>query len=366
MLNKSIVAAGLLLAGTASVHAAEYQVTPVAEGLAYPWSLAFLPDGGMLVTERAGRLRLINAAGELQAEPISGVPQAFVNSQAGLMGLALAPDFAKSGELFLSYACGTAEANHTCLASARFNGSALENTQEIFRVEPAKKGSAHYGGRIAFLADDTLLLTLGDGFDYREQAQNTANHLGSIVRLNRDGSAPQDNPFVGEQGAQPALYSIGHRNVQGLVVDADTGRVFSHEHGPRGGDEINLIEAGKNYGWPKITYGIDYDGAQISPYTELPGLEQPLLHWTPSIAPSGMTLYRGELFPQWQGNLLVSALAGKEVRRVMLKGNQVAEQESLFKELGVRFRDVRTGPDGALYLLTDSANGSVLRVTPTN
>mgnify|MGYP003632994901 CR=1 FL=1 len=366
MLNKSVVAAGLLLAASACVQAAEYQVAPVAEGLEYPWSLAFLPDGGMLVTERAGRLRLINAAGELQAAPVSGVPDAFVNSQAGLMGMALAPDFAESGELFLSYACGTAEANHTCLARARFNGSALENTQEIFRVDPAKKGSAHYGGRIAFLADDTLLLTLGDGFDYREQAQDASNHLGSIVRLNRDGSVPQDNPFVAEQNAKPELYSIGHRNVQGLVVDAQTGRVFSHEHGPRGGDEINLTQAGKNYGWPKITYGIDYDGAQVSPYTELPGLEQPLLHWTPSIAPSGMTLYRGDLFPHWQGNLLVSALAAKEVRRVVLDGNQLVEQESLFKELGVRFRDVRTGPDGALYLLTDSANGSVLRVTPSN
>jgi len=366
MLNKHLAGAALLLAASSVAQAADYKVETLAEGLSYPWSLAFLPDGGMLVTERAGQLRLINSAGELQEKPISGVPEAFVNSQAGLMGLALAPDFAESGELFMSYACGTREANHTCLASARFNGQALENTREIFRVQPAKKGSAHYGGRIAFLPDSTLLLTLGDGFDYREQAQNKANHLGSIVRLNRDGSAPTDNPFVAEDGAQPELFSIGHRNVQAVLYDADTQRIFSNEHGPRGGDEINLIEAGKNYGWPKITYGIDYDGAQVSPYTELPGLEQPLLNWTPSIAPSGMTLYRGELFPQWQGNLFVSALAAKEVRRVVLDGNNVVEQQSLFKELDARFRDVRTGPDGALYLLTDSANGSVLRVTPAN
>jgi len=366
MLSKSVFGAALLLAAGSGVQAADYQVETVAEGLSFPWALAFLSDGGMLVTERAGRLRLINAEGKLQAEPIAGVPEAFVNSQAGLMGLALAPDFAQSGELFMSYACGTIEANHTCLASARFNGTSLENTQEIFRVQPAKKGSAHYGGRMAFLPDDTLLLTLGDGFDYREQAQNTANHLGSIVRLNRDGSAPEDNPFVAQDGAQPELFSIGHRSVQAILYDAQTQRIFSNEHGPRGGDEVNLIEAGKNYGWPKITYGIDYDGAQISPYTELPGLEQPLLYWTPSIAPSGMTLYRGELFPQWQGNLLVSALAGREVRRVVLDGTEVVEQESLFKELGARFRDVRTGPDGAVYLLTDSANGSVLRVTPGN
>lgn len=364
-MNKTTLLGTSLLLCAGAATAADYQVETLADGLSNPWSLAFLPDGGMLVTERSGQLRLIDAAGQLRAEPVAGVPEAFVNGQSGLMEVALAPDFAESGELFLSYSCGTRDANHTCLAAATFNGEALENTHEIFRVQPAKKGSAHYGGRIAFLPDNTLLLTLGDGFDYREQAQNTANHLGSIVRLNRDGSAPEDNPFVGQADAMPELYSIGHRNVQGILVD-DAGRVFSHEHGPRGGDEINLIEAGKNYGWPKITYGIDYNGSQISPYTELPGLEQPLVYWDPSIAPSGMTLYQGDLFPEWQGSLLVSALAGKEVRRVELKGNAAGEQESLFTELGERFRDVRTGPDGAVYLLTDSPSGQLLRVVPAN
>ena len=364
-MNKTTLLGTSLLLCAGAATAADYQVETLADGLSNPWSLAFLPDSGMLVTERSGQLRLIDAAGQLRAEPVAGVPEAFVNGQSGLMEVALAPDFAESGELFLSYSCGTREANHTCLAAATFNGEALENTHEIFRVQPAKKGSAHYGGRIAFLPDNTLLLTLGDGFDYREQAQNTANHLGSIVRLNRDGSAPEDNPFVGQADAMPELYSIGHRNVQGILVD-DAGRVFSHEHGPRGGDEINLIEAGKNYGWPKITYGIDYNGSQISPYTELPGLEQPLVYWDPSIAPSGMTLYQGELFPEWQGSLLVSALAGKEGRRVELKGNAAGEQESLFTELGERFRDVRTGPDGAVYLLTDSPSGQLLRVAPAN
>jgi glucose/arabinose dehydrogenase len=364
-MNKTTLLGSSLLFCAGAATAADYQVETLADGLSNPWSLAFLPDGGMLVTERSGQLRLIDAAGQLRAEPVAGVPEAFVNGQSGLMEVALAPDFAESGELFLSYSCGTRDANHTCLAAATFNGEALENTHEIFRVQPAKKGSAHYGGRIAFLPDNTLLLTLGDGFDYREQAQNTANHLGSIVRLSRDGSAPEDNPFVGQADAMPELYSIGHRNVQGILVD-DAGRVFSHEHGPRGGDEINLIEAGKNYGWPKITYGIDYNGSQISPYTELPGLEQPLVYWDPSIAPSGMTLYQGELFPEWQGSLLVSALAGKEVRRVELKGNAAGEQESLFAELDQRFRDVRTGPDGAVYLLTDSPSGQLLRVVPAN
>ena len=364
-MNKTTLLGTSLLLCAGAATAADYQVETLADGLSNPWSLAFLPDGGMLVTERSGQLRLIDAAGQLRAEPVAGVPEAFVNGQSGLMEVALAPDFAESGELFLSYSCGTRDANHTCLAAATFNGEALENTHEIFRVQPAKKGSAHYGGRIAFLPDNTLLLTLGDGYNYREQAQNTANHLGSIVRLNRDGSAPEDNPFVGQADAMPELYSIGHRNVQGILVD-DAGRVFSHEHGPRGGDEINLIEAGKNYGWPKITYGIDYNGSQISPYTELPGLEQPLVYWDPSIAPSGMTLYQGELFPGWQGSLLVSALAGKEVRRVELKGNAAGEQESLFTELDQRFRDVRTGPDGAVYLLTDSPSGQLLRVVPAN
>ncbi|UJJ30384.1 PQQ-dependent sugar dehydrogenase [Halopseudomonas maritima] len=364
-MNKFTLLGSSLLLCAGAATAADYQVEILADGLSSPWSLAFLPDGGMLVAELSGQLRLIDATGQLRAEPVAGVPQAFVNGQSGLMDVALAPDFAESGELFLSYSCGTLEANHTCLAAATFNGEALENTHEIFRVQPAKQGSAHYGGRIAFLPDNTLLLTLGDGFDYREQAQNTANHLGSIVRLNRDGSAPEDNPFVGQAGALPELYSIGHRNVQGILVDA-AGRVFSHEHGPRGGDEINLIEAGKNYGWPKITYGIDYNGSQVSPYTELPGLQQPLLYWDPSIAPSGMTLYQGELFPEWQGSLLVSALAGKEVRRVELKGDTAGEQESLFTELGLRFRDVRTGPDGAVYLLTDSPSGQLLRVAPAN
>ena len=364
MYRFTLVGAALALCA-GPVAAADYQIETVAEGLSNPWSLAFLPDGGMLVTERAGHLRLIGANGTLRAEPVAGVPEAFVNSQAGLMDVALAPDFAESGELFLSYSCGTLEANHTCLAAATFNGTALENTHEIFRVQPAKRGSAHYGGRIAFLPDNTLLLTLGDGFDYREQAQNTGNHLGSIVRLNRDGSAPADNPFVAQQGTLPELYSIGHRNVQGIVVDGE-GRVFSHEHGPRGGDELNLIRAGHNYGWPKITYSVDYNGSQISPYTELPGLEQPLTYWVPSIAPSGMALYQGDLFPEWQGNLLISALAGREVRRVALDGDTVSAQESLFTELGQRFRDVRSGPDGAVYLLTDSPAGKVLRVVPAN
>lgn len=362
--KSTALTAMLAIALSGAVHAADYQIETVAEGLEFPWSLAFLPDGGMLVTERAGRLRHINATGELQSAAIEGVPEAFVSGQAGLFEVALDPEFASNNRIFLSYACGTLQANHTCLSSATLADGGLQNVDELFRVKPAKAGSAHYGGRIAFLPDRTLLLTLGDGFDYREEAQKTSSHIGSIVRLNRDGSVPEDNPYLDQTNALPELYSIGHRNVQGIVYDAENDRVLAHEHGPRGGDELNLIEPGKNYGWPKITYGVDYNGSIISPYTSLPGLEQPLVQWTPSIAPSGMTLYRGEMFPAWQDSLMISALAARNVRRVELDGTEVTSQETLFEELESRFRDVRTGPDGALYLLTDASEGKVLRVVP--
>jgi len=364
--KSAALTATLAMSLSSGVSAADYQIETVAEGLAFPWSLAFLPDGGMLVTERAGRLRHINAQGELQSAAIEGVPDAFVSGQAGLFEVALDPEYASNSRLFLSYACGTQQANHTCLSSATFTGTSLENVNELFRVEPAKAGNAHYGGRIAFLSDHTLLLTLGDGFDYREEAQKTTSHIGSIVRLNRDGSVPEDNPYLDQSNALPELYSIGHRNVQGIVYDAENDRVLSHEHGPRGGDELNLIEPGNNYGWPKITYGVDYNGSIISPYTSLPGLEQPLVQWTPSIAPSGLTLYRGSLFPAWRGSLMVSALAARSVRRVELEGTEITFQETLFEELDSRFRDVRTGPDGALYLLTDAPEGKVLRVVPAD
>lgn len=360
------LAAALMMTLAPAAYAVDYQVETVAEGLEFPWSLAFLPDGGMLVTERTGRLRHINAEGALQDAAIEGVPEAFISGQAGLFEVALDPEYASTKRIFLSYACGTLEANHTCLSSATFNGSELAQAKELFRVQPAKAGTAHYGGRIAFLPDHSLLLSLGDGFDYREEAQKTTSHIGSIVRLKRDGSVPEDNPYVGQEGALPELYSIGHRNAQGIVYDAQSNRVISHEHGPRGGDELNLVEPGNNYGWPKITYGVDYNGSIISPHTALPGLRQPLVQWTPSIAPSGMAFYRGDLFPQWRDSLMISTLAARNVRRVELDGGQVVGQEALFEELGARFRDVRSGPDGALYLLTDASDGKVLKVVPAN
>lgn len=365
MLNtfRTLLGAALLLSIPALAD--DYRIETLTEGLEHPWSLAFLPDGRMLVTERVGRLRLIEADGRLVEEPIAGLPPAFIAAQAGLMEVALDPDYPDNRWLYLSYAHGDVEANNTRLIRARLVGDELRDVEVLFTAQPLKAGAAHYGGRIAFLADKTLVLTLGDGFDWREQAQNPGNHLGKIVRLNRDGSVPPDNPLLGQAGAAAEIYSLGHRNVQGIFFDAETDRLYSHEHGPRGGDELNLIQAGQNYGWPLATFGVDYTGARVSPYTELPGLVAPLLHWTPSVAPSSLTLYRGSLFPDWQGDLFAATLAERSVRRIRVRDGMLAGEEVLFEELGERIRDVRSGPDGALYLLTDNAEGRLLRVVPS-
>ncbi len=348
----------------ASTPSTGFRTTTVAEGLSTPWSLAFLPDGSMLVTERAGRLRVIRD-GRLVTEPVAGVPPVYAVGQGGLFDVVLDPDFASNGILYLAYASGTEDQNATRVARARFDGAKLDDLEVIFEASPTKDSNAHFGGRLLFLPDGTLLLTLGDGFVYREKAQAKDGDFGKIVRIRTDGKAPEDNPFAGQAGARPEIYSLGHRNVQGLVRDPASGRIYAHEHGPKGGDEVNVIEPGRNYGWPVITYGRDYSGAIISPYTEKEGMEQPLVYWVPSIAPSGMTLYGGDLFPAWKGDLLVSALAGMHVRRVDLDGDgRVAGQEELFRDLGLRIRDVRTAPDGSLYLLTDGEGGKVIRVEP--
>lgn len=354
-----------LLVSAASATPA-YRIDPVAQGLEFPWSLAFLPDGRMLVTERAGRLRVIDtdAAGNLtlRAAPVDGVPPVFVSGQAGLFDVMLDPDFADNGLLFLSFAHGTQQANHLRIVRARFDGTQLHDVTPIFTSQPAKTHRQHFGGRLALLEDGTLVTGVGDGNLDRTDAQRLHTHLGKLIRISRDGSVPADNPFAGRADARPEIYSLGHRNPQGMMVH--TGTLYAHEHGAKGGDELNRISAGANYGWPLTTDGVDYTGARVSPYRTLPGITAPLTQWTPSIAPSGMAWYDGALFPAWRDSLFVSALAEKSVRRVSMQGGVPGAQDTLFTELGERIRDVRAGPDGALYLLTDSAEGRVLRVLP--
>jgi len=341
-----------------------YKVTEIAKGLDHPWSMAFLPDGSILVTERVGRLRLIKG-GSLLTEPVSGVPAVHTGSQAGLFDIVLHPKFAENNIVYLTYAAGTTAANGTQVARARFDGSTLQDLQVIFKAMPLKDTDNHYGGRIAFLPDGTFALTIGEGFEYREKAQDLSSDLGKIVRLNEDGSVPKDNPFVGQASVRPEIYTWGHRNEQGLTFDAQSGRLYETEHGPRGGDELNIIVAHRNYGWPVITYGMDYSGAYVSPYTQHPGLEQPVIYWTPSIAPSGIAMYRGDKFPAWRGDLFVGALAFKHLRRVHLdEHGNVVGQEQLLNDKNWRIRDVRAAPDGYLYVCTDEDDGRVLRLEP--
>jgi glucose/arabinose dehydrogenase len=342
-----------------------YKITEIATGLDHPWSMAFLPDGSILVTERPGRLRLIKG-GSLLAQPITGVPPVHTGSQAGLFDIVLHPDFQQNNLVYLTYASGTAQANGTQVARARFDGSSLKDLQVIFKAMPLKDTDNHYGGRMAFLPDGTFALTIGEGFEYREKAQDLTSDLGKIVRLKDDGSVPSDNPFIGQASVRPEIYTWGHRNEQGMIYDAQSARLYETEHGPRGGDELNIIEPHKNYGWPVITYGMDYSGAYVSPYTQHPGLEQPVIYWTPSIAPSGLAMYRGDKFPAWKGDLFVGALAFKHLRRVHLdeQGN-VLFQEQLLNDRNWRIRDVRAAPDGYLYVCTDEPDGRVLRLEPT-
>jgi aldose sugar dehydrogenase len=361
-IQRLFISLALTLVGSVTC-AQDYQIETIARGLEYPWSIAWLPDGTALVTERAGTLRLLRD-GELVEDTVSGVPDVYAASQGGLFEALPDPDFADNKFIYLSFAHGTPEANATRVIRARLDGMRLVDHATLFTATPPKDTPVHYGGRMTFLPDDTLLVGLGDGFDYREQAQKLDNHFGKIVRINTDGSLPKDNPFIDVAGALPEIYSYGHRNVQGLLYDAETETIWQHEHGPRGGDEINVIRPGENYGWPVATHGIDYSGAIVSPFETRPGMVDPELVWTPSIAPSGMTLYRGSLFPQWSGDLFVTALAGKHLRRIQVQAGGLGEQEIMLEERGERLRDVRTGPDGALYVLVDAEEGEVLRISP--
>ncbi len=346
----------------------DFRIVPLARGLDHPWGMAFLPEegpggGGLLITERPGRLRLFKD-GELQPKAIPGTPEVAARGQGGLLDVALHPDFADNGYVYLSYAGEENGKAGTEVARARFDGRQLNDLEVIFRAEPKTPGGAHYGSRLVFDRAGKLYISLGDRRNYMQEAQKPASHLGSVIRVNDDGDIPQDNPFVGVEGTRPEIFSYGHRNVQGMALRPSDGTVWAHEHGPRGGDEVNILKSGANYGWPVITYGIDYSGAIISDKTEAPGMEQPVVYWDPSIAPSGMAFYDGDRFAQWQGDLFVGALAGRHLRRLELEGEQVVAQEELLGGLRERIRDVRAGPDGYLYLLTDSGNGRLLRLEP--
>lgn len=353
-----------------------YALQTVAEGLDHPWSLAFLPNGDMLVTERTGKLKRIDKNGkvDLVHDFNSGTPHPKVHygagMQAGLFDIVLHPNYETNGLVYISYAAEQEDGNTLLLMQFKYENADQPNLsggKQLFAASPIRIQGNHYGARIQFLPDGTLLMPVGDAFHFREKAQQLDTHFGKVIRLNDDGSVPKDNPFVGQEGALPEIWSYGHRNPQGIILAKD-GRVLVNEHGPAGGDEINEIKPGKNYGWPSASYGIDYSGGRISPYEALDGTEQSLVHFTPSIAPSGFAQYSGEAFPDWQDDLFLSALALKHVRHVdMAADGTLGQQSELFGELDLRFRDVRTGPDGYLYLLTEEsteAMSKILRVVP--
>lgn len=337
-------------------------VTAIATGLEHPWGVGFLPDGRFLVTERPGRMRLVSAGGKL-SEPLTGVPEVYAQGQGGLLDVALSPGFAQDRLVYVSFSEPGPGGAGTAVARGRLGERGLEGTQVIWRQQPKVEGPNHWGSRLVFRADGTLFVTMGDRFTYRDRAQDLSTTLGKVVRINADGSVPRDNPFVGRAGALPEIWSLGHRNVQAAVLDG-RGELWTVEHGARGGDELNNPQAGKNYGWPVITYGVDYSGARIGIGTAKAGMEQPVYYWDPVIAPSGATFYSGAAFADWKGDLLVGSLNPGLLVRLRITNGRVVREERYLAELRARIRDVREGPDGALYLLIDAPNGRLLRVTP--
>jgi aldose sugar dehydrogenase len=341
-------------------------VETVAKGLANPWAIAFLPDGRMLVSERPGRLRIVAKDGNL-SPPVTGVPQVSARGQGGLHDVIIDRDFAKNGIIYFCFAMPVSGGGQTAMARARLidgNPPRLDGVKVIFQQEGPPSSGNHFGCRIVQARDGNLFLTTGDHFRYRDEAQNLGNHLGKVIRVTTDGGVPPDNPFVKRAGAKPEIWSYGHRNMQGATLNPQSGKLWTHEHGARGGDEVNIPEAGKNYGWPIITWGIDYSGEKIGVGTHRDGMEQPVKYWVPSIAPSGMAFYTGDLFPKWRGSLFVGALAGQILVRLDINGEKVGNEERLLQNVRERIRDVRQGPDGALYLATDNSNGRILRVSP--
>jgi len=339
----------------------QIRVAPVVTGLQNPWSLAFLPNGDMLVTEKPGRLRIIRK-GQLEAAPISGTPTVFANGQGGMLDVAVHPRFAENQFIYITYSKPGDMGNTTALMRGRLQGNALTDVKDIFVADAWSKGTAHFGSRLAFGRDGTLYMTIGERNE-RDRAQDTNQHTGKVVRLRDDGSVPPDNPFVGRAGFKPEIFSYGHRNPQGLTIHPETGAVWEVEHGPQGGDELNLILPGNNYGWPLVTFGREYAGPRINtPWRE--GLEQPIIFWAPSPALSGMVFYTGDRFPRWKGQLFIGSLAGMALHRVGFTEAGPIGREALLTELRQRIRDVRQGPDGLIYLVTDANPGAVLRIEP--
>jgi glucose/arabinose dehydrogenase len=339
-----------------------YQYETILDDLNDAWSFVFLSEDKILYTEMPGNLKIASLK-DKSITSIVNVPDVQYVSQGGLSEVILDPNFKNNNKIYLTYSSTDKNGKSTLfLMSAELSQNALVNKKIIFQALAPRRTAVHLGAKLAFLNDGTLLLTSGDGFDHREKAQKLDNHFGKIIRINTDGSVPEDNPFVGVEGALEDIYSFGHRNMQGLVVTS-SGNIYEHEHGPKGGDEINIISPSLNYGWPAITYGIDYSGAIISPFTEKDGMEQPLLHWTPSIAPSDMIFYENDVYPELQNSFLVTALVSKDVKKVTFL-NDTNVQESIFSDLGERLRNIQNSPSGIIYLLTDGPSGKLVKVLP--
>lgn len=338
------------------------RLSTLSLALVQPWSIAFLPDGRMLITERPGRLRLF-ANGRLEPTPLGGVPKVAATGQGGLLDVCLHPNFAQNRVLYLSYSAPGPDGSATTVARAELGEGGLRGTTVIFEALPRAPGGLHFGSRIAFDRAGLMYVSTGERYN-KPRAQNLADLGGKVVRLRDDGSVPPDNPFVGRPDARPEIFTWGHRNPQGLAVHPVTGAVWEVEHGPRGGDELNLLKPGANYGWPKATWGIDYDGSVISPYKTLPGMEDPVRHWVPSISPCGLCFYTGDAFAAWKGSLFTGALSANALFRLTLDGQRVVDEERLIENRLPYIRDVRQGPDGFLYLVTHSDDGGLFRLEP--
>lgn len=341
-----------------------FRTVTVVAGLNHPWAVAFLPDGRMLVTERSGALRMVRADGTLSPDPVSGTPEVVAQGQGGLLDVVLHPEFEDNRWVYLTYSMARERGGQsTAVARAKLEGDRLVDLETIFAAQNISTGTGHYGSRMAFAPDGKLYVTVGERQD-PDRAQERSNHFGTVVRLNPDGSVPDDNPFLGRDGILPEIYTWGHRNPQGMAVHPETGEVWVNEHGPRGGDEVNKLDPGANYGWPVVTHGVAYSGLPMGEGASKPGMEDPLHHWTPSIAPSGMIFYTGDAFPAWRGDAFVGALSHRLIMRVTFDGTRFVSEEKLLEREYGRIRDVAQGPDGAIWFLTDEDNGRLVRMEP--